>query len=95
MTMTKAAADPLAVMKTIDSVVLRYAFIIDKLKPNSKSNIKERKISSNKLDKALHDSHLLKTLRNPSKKKDKQTKCNKKVKHVHFSPIVFVKLVIP
>ena len=27
-------------------------------------------------------------------KKDKQTKSNKKLKHVHFSPIIFVKMVI-
>ena len=30
-----------------------------------------------------------------SSKKDKQTKSNKKVKHVHFIPIIFVDLVIP
>ena len=40
----------------------RDAFIIDKLKPNSKSNIKEHTLSSNSLDKSLHDSHLLNTL---------------------------------
>ena len=27
--------------------------------------------------------------------KDKQTKSNKKLKHIHFSPIIFVKLFIP
>ena len=33
-------------------------------------------------------------LRKPTNK-DKQTKPNKKLKHVHFSPLIFVKLVIP
>ena len=50
-----------------------YAFIIDKLKPNSRKKIKEHTLSSNNLDKALHDSHLLNTLQNPTNKKDKQT----------------------
>ena len=71
----------------------RYGFIIDKLN-NYKSKIKEQKLSSNNLDKALNDSHLLNTLRKPLKK-DRQTKSNKKLKRVHFSPIIFVKLVIP
>ena len=66
---------------------------IDKLN-NSKSNIKGKKLSSNNLDKKLHDAHLLNTLRKPSKIV-KQTKFNKKLKHVHFSTIIFVKLVIP
>ena len=39
----------------------RDGFVIDKLN-NSKSNIKELKLISNNLDKALHDAHLLKTL---------------------------------
>ena len=56
--------------------------------------IKENTISSNSLDKALHYAHLLNTLRNPSEK-DKQMKSNKNMKHVHFSPIIFVKLAIP
>ena len=43
----------------------------------------------------MPDAHLLKALQNPTNKNDKQTKSNKKLKHVHFSPIVFVKLVIP
>ena len=73
----------------------RYVFIVDKLKTNSTLNIKEHKLSSNNLDKELHDSHLLKTLQNPTNKNDKQTKSNKKLKRVHFSPIIFVKLVIP
>ena len=64
------------------------------IKKNCKSNIKEHTLSSNNLDKALHDAQLLNTLRKPSKM-DKQTKYNKKMKHVHFSPIIFVKLVIP
>ena len=34
-------------------------------------------------------------MRNPTSKKDTQIKSNKKMKYVHFSPIVFVKLVIP
>ena len=42
----------------------RDVFIIDKLKPNSKSNIKEQKLSSNNLDKALHDAHILNNLQN-------------------------------
>ena len=65
--------------------------IIDNLN-NSKSNIKEHKLSSNNLDKASHDAHLLNTLQKPSKRV-KQTKSKKKLKH--FSPIIFVKLVIP
>ena len=70
----------------------RDGFVIDKLN-NSKSNIKEHKLSSNNLDKALHDDHLLNNLRKPSKMV-KQTKSKKKLKHVHFSPIIFVKMVI-
>ena len=46
------------------------------------------------LDAALNDAHLLNTLRKPSKVV-KQTKSKKKLKHKHFSPIIFVKLVIP
>ena len=44
----------------------RDLIIIDKLN-NSTYNIKEHKLSSNKLDKVLHDAHLLNTLRKPSK----------------------------
>ena len=65
--------------------------IIDNLN-NSKSNIKEHKLSSNNLDTALNDAHLLNTLRKPSKIV-KQTKSKKKLKHKQFSPIIFVKLV--
>ena len=61
---------------------------------NSKSNIKEHKLSSNNSDTALHDACLLKTLHKPSNLV-KQTKSKKKLKHIHFSPIIFVKLVIP
>ena len=61
---------------------------------NIKSNIKEHKLSSNNLDTALNDAHILNTLRKPSKMV-KQTKGKEKLKHKHFSPIVFVKLVIP
>ena len=71
----------------------RYVFVINKLN-NSKSNIKEQTISSNNLYKALHDVQLLNTLLNPSTMV-KQTKYKKKLKHVHFSPIIFAKLVIP
>ena len=71
----------------------RYGFIIDKLN-NSKSKIKEHKLSSNNLDKALHDAHLLNTLRKQYKN-IKRTKSNNKLKYVNFSPIIFVKLVIP
>ena len=72
----------------------RDSFIIDKLKPNSKSKIKEHKISANNLDKALHDAHILNTLQNTPNKNYKQIKSNRKLKHVHCSPIIFVKLVI-
>ena len=71
----------------------RYGFGINTLN-NSKYNIKEHRLSSKFLDKALHDAHLIKTLRKPSKMV-KQTKSNNKLKYVHFSPIIFVKLVIP
>ena len=43
----------------------RDLIIINKLN-NSTSNIKEHKHSSNNLDTALHDAHLLNTLRKPS-----------------------------
>ena len=72
----------------------RDAFIINKSKPNSKSNIKKQTLSSNNLDKSLHDDHLLNTMQKQTNK-DKQTKSNKKLKHIHFSPIIFIKLVIP
>ena len=71
----------------------RNLIIIDKL-TNITSNIKEHKLSSNNLDTALHDAHLLKTLRKPSKMVN-QTKAKKILKHKHFSPITFVKLFIP
>ena len=71
-----------------------YSFFIDKLKPNSKSNIKEHTLSSDNLNKALYDAHQLKTPRKPTNK-DQQTKSNKKLKQIHFSPIIFVKQVIP
>ena len=71
----------------------RDLIINDKL-TNSTPNIKEQKLSSNNLDTALHYAHLLNTLRKPSKVV-KQTKSKKKLKHKHFSPIIFVKLVIP
>ena len=34
-------------------------------------------------------------MRNPINKNNKQTKYNKKLKHVHFSPIIYFKLAIP
>ena len=71
----------------------RELLIINKLN-NSTSNIREHQLSSNNLDKALHDAHLLNTLQNPSKMVN-QTKFKKKQKHIYFSPIIFVKLVIP
>ena len=71
----------------------RDLIIIDKLN-NSTFNIKEHKLSANNLDTALHDAHLLNTLQEPSKMVI-QTKSKKKLKHKHFSPIFFVKLVIP
>ena len=70
----------------------RDGFFIDKLN-NSKSNIKGKTLSSNNLDKALHDAHLLNTPQKPQKM-GKQTKYKNKLKHVVFSPIIFVKLVI-
>ena len=73
----------------------RYAFITDKLIPNSKSKIKEHTLSYNNLDKALHDAHLLSTLQKTTNKKVLKTKFNKKLKDIHLSPIIFVKLVIP
>ena len=42
----------------------RELIIIDKLNNNT-SNIKEHKLSSNNLDRALHDAHLLNTLQKP------------------------------
>ena len=45
----------------------RDGFIINKLN-NSKSKITEQKLSSNNLDKALNDAHLLNNLRKLSKK---------------------------
>ena len=71
----------------------RELIVIDKLN-NSTSNIKEHKLSSNNLDTELHDSRLLNTLRKPSKMVN-QTKSKNKLKHKHFSPIIFFKLVIP
>ena len=68
---------------------------MDKSKTNSKSKLKEHRLSSNNLDKALHDAYLLNTLLNQTNEKDKQTKSYKIMKHVHFSPVIFVKLVIP
>ena len=73
----------------------REAFIIDKEKTNSKSKLKEHKLSSNKWYVALHDAYLLNTLLKPTNQKDKQSKSKKTPKHVHLSPIIFVKLVIP
>ena len=67
--------------------------IIDNLN-NGKSNIKEHKLSSNNLDTAWNDAHILNTLLKPSKMV-KQSKAKKKLKHKHFSPIIFIKLVIP
>ena len=42
----------------------------------------------------MNYAHLLNTIQKPTKK-DKQTKYNKKLKHVHSGKIIFVKLVIP
>ena len=42
----------------------------------------------------LHDAHLLNTVQKTSKMVI-QTKSKKKLKHKHFSPVIFVKLVIP
>ena len=71
----------------------RELIIIDNLN-NSKSDIKEHKLSSNNLDTELNYAHLLNTLRKPSKMV-KHAKAKKKLKNKHFSPIIFVKLVIP
>ena len=70
----------------------RDLIIIDQL-TNSTSSIKEHKLSSNNLDTELHDAHLLNTLRKPSIMV-KRTKSKNKLKHKHFRPIIFVKLVI-
>ena len=48
----------------------RDGFIINKLN-NSKSNIKEHKLSSNNLNTAINYSHLLNTMKKPSKKDKK------------------------
>ena len=56
--------------------------------------IKEHTLSSNNLDKALYDAHLLNTLLKLTDK-NKQTKFNKKLKYIHFNPIIFVKPAIP
>ena len=40
----------------------------------------------------MNDAYLLNTLQKPTNEKYKQTKSNNKLKHVHFSPIIFVKL---
>ena len=72
----------------------RYVFIINKLKLNIKSKIKEHTRSYNNLDKALHDAQLLNTMQNLTNKY-KQTKSNRKLKRINLSPIIFVKLVIP
>ena len=45
----------------------RNGLIINKLKNNSKSNTKEHTLSSNNLDKAINDAHLLNTLQKPTK----------------------------
>ena len=72
----------------------RDAFIIYESKTNGKSKRKEHKLSSNNLDKALNYAYISDTLLNPTNKKDKQTKFHKKLKIVHLSPIIFVKLFI-
>ena len=61
----------------------RDLIIIDKL-TNSTSYNKEHKLSYNNIDKALHDAHLLNTLRNPSKMVI-QTKSKKRLKCLCFS----------
>ena len=93
LTITKAATDLSTARKTIETTVVEMDLSSINLK-NSKSKIKEYTLSSNNLDKALHDAHLLNTLQKPTNK-DKKPKSNKELKHVHFSPIIFVKLVIP
>ena len=70
------------------------AFIIDKSTANSKSKLKEHRLSYNNLDAALHYAYLLNTLQNPTNKNDSQSKSSKKLKHVHLTPIIFFKLVI-
>ena len=73
----------------------RDDFIIDKLTTNSKYKLREQKLSFNNLDAELQDFYLLNTPQKSTNKKDKQSKFSKILKHVHLSPIIFVKLVIP
>ena len=70
---TKSATDPSAAREKIDSTVADMDLSSIKFKKNSKSKIKEHTLSSNNLDKALHDTHLLNTMQNLTNK-DKQTK---------------------
>ena len=67
--------------------VSRDIIIINKLN-NSTSNIKEHKLSSNNLDTALNDAHLLNTLRKPSIMV-KQTKSKKKTETQTFQSDYF------
>ena len=55
---------------------LRHRFIIDKVNPNNESKIKEHPLSSNNLDRSLHNDHILNTLKKPTNK-HKQTKTEK------------------
>ena len=71
----------------------RDLIIIDNLN-NSKSNIKEHKLSSNDLDTALHEAHIFNTLRKPSKMV-KQTKSKNKLNTNISFRFFFFKLVIP
>ena len=92
--MKKLATAPSTASKTIETTVAEMDLSSINKNNNSKSKIKDHRLSCNNLDKALHDAHILNTLRKPSKN-DKERKSNKKLKYVHFSPIVFFKLVIP
>ena len=62
MMMTKSATAPSASREIFDSSVAEMDLSSNEVKPHSKSNIKEHILSSNNLDKALNDAHLLNTL---------------------------------
>ena len=64
--MTKSETDPLIARNKSETTVAEMDLSL-MIKKNSKSKIKEHTISSNKLDKELHDAHILNTLRNRSK----------------------------
>ena len=95
LTMKKLAVVPLAPRTTIDSTVAEMHLLQINTKLILNTSLKNTNLVPITWIKHLHDAYLLRTLRNPTNKKDKQTKSHKKLKHVHFSPIIYFKLVIP